>query len=77
MSSFLFQVSTRRPSRKDARRMRQIASRHGATLIEADLIEGYRRWFCAPNLGHPFDTAVSRAVADDLRHAGLIDDSDD
>jgi hypothetical protein len=77
MSNFLFGVSTVRPSRTNARRMRQIAKRHGATLIEANFDDGYRRWYVAPNLGHPFDAAVSRAVADDLRHAGLIDDSDD
>jgi len=68
----MFGVSRVKPSRKDAKTMERIAKRHGAYLVEAtNPGTGYQRWFCCPNLGHPFDDRTERAVYDDLAKAGL------
>lgn len=76
MSEYMFGVSHVRPSRKVARRMRAIAKRHGAYLVECDLPgTGYQRWFAGPNCGNPFDQAMSRAVYDDMRKAGITDEN--
>lgn len=74
MSEHMFGVSRTKPSRKAARQMNRAAKRHGAYLVEATLPgEGYRRWFCCPNLGHPFDDATARAVLADI--AGIDPDN--
>ena len=67
MSEFMFGVSRVKVSRQLARKLQQIAKRHGAYLVEANLPgTGYQRWFCAPNLGHPFDNARAESVAADI-----------
>jgi len=73
----MFGVSRQRPSRAAARRMEQIARRHGATMIEGTFPgDGYKRWFAGPNMGAPFDQAMSKAVYDDLAAAGIIVDDE-
>lgn len=75
MSQHMYGVSRVRPTRAAAKRMQSIAARHESDLVEATLPgTGYQRWFTGPNMGHPFDAAMSRAVADDLRRAGIYDD---
>jgi hypothetical protein len=78
MSEYLFGVSRQKPTRKAAKKMEQIAKRHGAWLIEARIPgTGYQRWFASPNLGDPFDRARAKRVHDDLVKAGIyIADSD-
>ena len=50
-----------------ARRVDEVARRHGATFVNPCMPgEDYRYWFAAPNRGHPFDQATAAAV-----HAGL------
>lgn len=74
----MFGVSRTKPTRHAARLMARIAKRHGATLVEADIPgTGYQRWYAAPNRGEPFDRALARAVRDDERAAGLVDDNDE
>jgi hypothetical protein len=73
MSEYMFGVSHQKPSRKVARQMERIAKRHGAYLVEGTFPgEGYKRWFAGPNLGHPFDRAMAKAVYDDLVRAGIV-----
>lgn len=68
MSEYMFGVSRQKPAARTARRMDQIAKREGAYLVEAMLPgTGYQRWFCAPNLGSPFDGDRARRV-----HAALV-----
>lgn len=66
MSEYMFGVSRRKPSRKDAKKMERVAERHGCTFVEANLPEGYRRWFAAPNRGAPFDRQTENAVMAEL-----------
>ena len=73
MSEYMFGVSRQKPTRKAAKVMEQIAKRHGAGLIEARIPgTGYQRWFAGPNLGHPFDSAMSKAVYEELVKAGIL-----
>lgn len=73
MSEYMFGVSRQKPTRKAAKKMEQIAKRHGAYLVEARIPgTGYQRWFAGPNLGHPFDRAMSKAVYEDLVKAGIV-----
>jgi len=77
MSEYMFGVSRQKPTRKAAKKMEQIAKRHGAYLVEGTFPgDGYKRWFAGPNLGHPFDRAMSKAVHDDLVKAGIYLDTD-
>lgn len=63
MSEHMFGVSYERLSRKDAKRIDAIAKRYGAYLVETTLPgRGYMRWFCAENLGSPFDDKRADAV---------------
>ena len=74
MSEYMFGVSKIKPTRKAARQIDKIAKRHDAYLVEAVIPgSGYLRWFCAPNMGSPFDSARSKAVHDELRAAGIYD----
>lgn len=75
MSEYMFGVSRVRPTRAAVRKMEKIAKEHDACLIEVDLPgTGYQRWFCAPNLGFPFDRATSDGVRADMERAGLLDE---
>lgn len=77
MSEYMFGVSRQKPTRKAAGIMERIAKHHGAGLIEANIPgTGYQRWFAGPNLGHPFDRALSEAVYGDLVKAGILLESD-
>jgi hypothetical protein len=77
MSEYMFGVSRQKPTRKVAKRMESIARRHGAYLVEATIPgTGYQRWFVGPNLGHPFDRALSKAVYGDLVEAGIVIDNE-
>lgn len=70
MSEFIFGQSNDKPPRWLAKILERVAKRHGATLVEAELPEGYRRWFTTTGYGHPFDAATAIAVARDLeKHA--------
>ena len=52
-----------------------IAKRHKCDFIEyVDPGSKYQNWFAGPNLGHPFDDAMARAVMTDLRAVGLADE---
>jgi hypothetical protein len=75
MSQHMFSVSRNKPSRANARKIERIAKRHGCGFIEyVDPGDGYKNWFAGPNLGHPFDDAMARAVMADLRAAGLANE---
>ena len=75
MSQHMFSVSRNKPSRANARRIASIAKRHECTFVEyVDPGSKYQNWFSGPNLGHPFDDAMARAVMGDLRAAGLADE---
>lgn len=57
------------------RRIEKIASDNGATFVNVNLPgEGWRYWFSAPNLGHPFDSATRDRVLVALDRAGLTED---
>ena len=44
------------------------AARHGCTWVYCTIPgDGVRSWFSAPNLGEPFDSALSRAVMAELK----------
>lgn len=76
MSEYMFGVSHQKPTRKIAKTMERVAKRHGAYLVEVHLPgEGYKRWFAGPNLGHPFDRAMSKNVYDDLVAARVVLDN--
>ncbi len=67
MSEFMFGVSRTKPTRAIAKKLRAIAKRHGAYLVEmVDPGSGYKRWFAARNMGHPFDSNRATAVAADI-----------
>ena len=51
-----------------------IARKHGAHFVNATMPDGDRHWFSKRNQGAPFDQQTARAVRDDLRAAGLLDD---
>ena len=71
MSEFMFGVSRKKPTRRDAQHMKHVAKKHGARLVEAVLPgTGYQRWFTAPNLGDPFDHQRAAAIYDDLHAIG-------
>jgi len=70
---YMFGVSTRRPSRRAARKMQLIAQRHDADLIEADMPDGYRRWYQTRDYGWGSNQATERAVRADLEGAGLAE----
>lgn len=76
MSQHMFSVSRNKPSRVNARKIASIAKRHKCDFIEyVDPGSKYQNWFSGPNLGHPFDDAMARAVMGDLRAVGLADES--
>jgi hypothetical protein len=64
----------------------EIARKHGATLVNYTDAQcncgrgcrphtcqkSRRHWFSCPNLGHPFDAAVSSSVLADLAAAGIV-----
>ncbi len=76
MNEFMFGVSRQKPTRKGARIMDRVAKKHDAYLVEATIPgTGYQRWFCSPNLGHPFDGERAMAVLGDLRTIGVLDDN--
>lgn len=63
----MFGVSRDRLTRAEAKRADAIAKCHGAYLVEVTLPgTGYQRWFCAPNRGEPFNSAIALAVSADL-----------
>ena len=72
MSEFMFGVSTKKPTRRDAKKMRQIAKGHDAYMVEATIPgTGYQRWFCTRNWGEPSNSATAKAVYADMAAAGL------
>jgi hypothetical protein len=62
MSEYHFGSGRGKVSDDEARRCADIAAKHGARFIVADLPEGARFWFSCENAGHPFDAAVKVAV---------------
>lgn len=75
MSEFMFGVSREKPTRKGAKLMERTAKKHDAYLVEATLPgTGYQRWFCARNLGDPFDRQRASNVIGELRAIGVLDD---
>lgn len=73
MSEYIFGVSRSRPTRRAAARMRRIAKKHGAYLVEATVPgTGYQRWFCGPNRGWPFDGHMAKAVLDEIEASRLV-----
>lgn len=72
MSEYHFGVSRVRILRRDAKEIERIAKKHGVTFIETTLPgTGYQRWFAGPNLGYPFDKALSDAVYADMDASGV------
>ena len=71
MSEYHFSTGRGKVSGRLAKRADAVARKHGAYFVAADLPEGPRYWFSGPNLGHPFDAAMARAVREDLAAAGL------
>lgn len=70
-SEHMFGVSREKPTRAAARRMRRIAAKHGAVLVEATIPgTGYQRWYACRNRGEPFDSATARAVLDEIEGRG-------
>lgn len=67
----MFGFSASKPLRKHARVERRVAKLHDARFIEADMPEGYRRWFATRNWGHPHDQATAYRVYRDLAAAGV------
>lgn len=63
MSEYMFGVSTKRPTKHVAKIMERVAKENGAYLVEAQLPDGYKRWYCLPrSYGSPFDDQNSKAV---------------
>ena len=76
MNQFHFCVGAgKRFSAQAERAISIIARAHGAKFVAVKMPDGWRHWFSAPNLGEPFDSALSRAVMTDLRSAGWLDDN--
>lgn len=70
------------------KRAAKIAQKHGVELVnycdpgcdcgyacgsDVDCPARKRHWFAGPNRGEPFDGALARAVASDLRAAGIVE----
>jgi hypothetical protein len=71
-SEFLFGSGRNKPSARDAKRIDAIARKHGAVFVQATLPgTGYQHWFAAPNRGEPFDSALARAISEELEAAGV------
>ena len=66
-----FGVGRVRPSNRDARAIDAIAREHGAKFVQAQLPDGYRHWFVAPNMGEPFDSGTARSVLSAIAYAGI------
>ncbi len=76
MSEYMFGVKRGKISPKIVRKIERIAKRHGVTFVAATIPgTGPQNWFAGPNLGHPFDQAMARAVFADLDAAGIDYDS--
>jgi hypothetical protein len=73
MSEFMFGVSREKPTRAGVKLMERVAKKHDAYLVETTLPgTGYQRWFCAQNLGDPFDRQRASDVLGELRTIGVI-----
>ena len=69
----MFGVSRQKPTRRIAKQLETIATRHDAYLVETMLPgTGYQRWFTARSMGEPFDSNRSKAVHVDLVAAGVL-----
>ncbi len=66
MSEFIFGVLIGKLTKAQQRARRAAAKKHAATWIYAELPDGYRSWFSAPNYGAPFDRQLAAAVAAEI-----------
>lgn len=72
MSEFHFGAGAGMIRARAAMQIDRIARRHGATFTNTSVPgNGWRYWFAATNRGEPFNSAVAKAVFDDLLAAGL------
>jgi len=73
MSDFMFSPSRKKVTRGQARELERIAKSHGAVFVEVEGAQfgGYQSWFCAANLGFPFDDRRAADVAADVAAAGI------
>lgn len=59
---FMFGYGFGAVSAREWKRCEAHARNHGATFVSADMPEGPRYWFEAPNKGEPFNHSTARAV---------------
>ena len=70
--SYLFGVGEGKVSKKTFKKASKIASEWDAYMMcYDDPADGPRYWFAGPNLGSPFDRAMSQGVAESLREVGM------
>lgn len=69
--SYMWGITTERPTRAEARRRREAAKAEGATYVEANVKAGecpginggrYQGWYVGPNYGAPFDARLAQRV---------------
>ena len=70
MSDYLFIVRSGELCASEIERCEAVAAKHECTFIYASLPDGVRSWFVGPNLGEPFNRALSARVLADLEDEG-------
>jgi hypothetical protein len=73
MSVYMFCYGQGKVSQREGLAIHRIAKEHGAEFTHADMPEGPRFWFTAPNNGAPFDDALKASVIGALMAKGLCD----
>lgn len=71
MSEFFFGVGHKKLPAKTVKAARRIGADRGAEFVHVRMPEGWRYWFAAPNMGHPFDDQRARDVYADLEAEGV------
>ena len=70
--SYMFGLGNGEVSKKTFKKASKIASEWDAHMVcYDDPSQGPRYWFSGPNLGSPFDRAMSQGVAESLREVGM------
>jgi len=62
MSEYQFGITTKKPSRKDAKRFDRICKEEGGHGFTETSVGTYRGWFAGPNKGEPFDSDLKSRV---------------
>ncbi len=81
MSEYLWGITHKKPSRKEAARMHAICREEGGYgFVEVNVIKGtvpsinngeYAGWFSGPNRGSPFDEDLAMAVSNRIIHEAM------